>query len=75
MVVVVMCCVNDRSNTPDDLAMAPDEKKLYLGVLKEGVLTGIEKCLAFHDERRYPLTIMPIHLPGKPDKGFGVVRL
>ena len=73
--VVVMRHVNDSSNTPDHLAMTLHKKELRLGMLKEGVLTRIEKRLALYEQRRHPLTIMLVHLPGKSNKGFGVLGL
>jgi hypothetical protein len=65
--------IYDRRNTPYDLALTPSQKELYLGVLEKRVFAGMKKRLAFNDERRHPLPIVRIHLPGEPDERAGIL--
>jgi hypothetical protein len=49
--------------------VAPGEEVLGLAVLEPGVLRAVEELAALGDERRHPVRLVTIELPGQLDEG------
>jgi hypothetical protein len=75
MMVLIVGIVDDRGDATDDLPLLSRQEELHCGMLKKGILPGIEKRLAFDKERRDPIRITSIDLPGKLQKGTDFTRL
>jgi hypothetical protein len=75
VMVLIVGIVDYRGDAADDLLLLSRQEELHCGMLKKGILPGIEKCLAFDKERRDPIWITSIDLPGKLQKGTDFTRL
>jgi hypothetical protein len=73
--VLIVGVVDDRGDAANNLPLQSRQEELHCGMLKKGILPGIEKCLAFEKERRDPMCIASIDLPGKLQKGADLTRL
>jgi hypothetical protein len=67
--------IDDRRHTSDHPTLPSGKKELHLGMLKEGILSYIEKRFAFKKQRRHPLGVVPIDQPGKLEEGIDLARL
>jgi hypothetical protein len=73
--VLIMSHIDDRRHTPDNLSLSARQEELYLSMLKEGILTRIEKGFAFEEKRWNPMGIVGVDLPGKLEEGIDLARL
>jgi len=64
----VVVVVNDGRDGAHRLIASLGEKEGYLCVFEEGVFMGVEERLTLPDERRNPIGIITINVPGKFNK-------
>jgi hypothetical protein len=75
VMVLIVCVVNDSGDAADNVPLLSCQEELHCGMLKKGILPGIEKGFALDKEGRDPVRIISIDLPGKLQKGADLTRL